>query len=139
MITLPGPVNKMLLKDGFSKWLGIEVLQASNGKAIVKMKVRNEMLNGFNICHGGIPFSLADSAMAFASNAEGKLALSIDNSITYHDKIFEGDELFAAAEEISSNKKIGVYNVIIKKDDIIPVAHFKGIVYKTGKELRTDD
>lgn len=139
MSSLPDPVNKMLIKDEFSKWLGIEVLEAANGKAKVKMKVRKEMLNGFNICHGGIAFSLADSAMAFASNSEGKLSLSIDNSITYHEKIVEGDVLLASAEEISSGNKVSVYHVIITNNVRVHVAHFRGIVYKTGRELSINE
>lgn len=139
MNILPDSVNKMLLHDGFSKWLGIEVLETSKNKSVVRMKVRQEMLNGFSVCHGGITFSLADSAMAFASNAEGKISMSIDNSITYHEKVFEGDVLTATAEELSSNYKISVYNVVVMKDDNRIVAHFKGIVYKTNKELLTNE
>lgn len=134
MTILPEPVRDMLKGDSFTKWLGIIVQEAENGRAVLRMKIRSDMLNGFNICHGGIPFSLADSAMAFASNYGGQIALSIDNSITYHEKIIEGDELTAVAEELSSNRKISVYNVTIKNNKRI-VAHFKGVVYKTGKEL----
>lgn len=135
MTSTPEPVKKMLKKDEFSRWLGIEVLSAAPGHAQVKMKVRSDMLNGFDICHGGIAFSLADSAMAFASNSDGKLALSIDNSITYHEKVFEGDELTAVAEQLNSGSKVCLYNVTVKKNDAITIAHFKGIVYKTGKEI----
>ena len=124
----------MLQNDGFSRWLGIELMEVYPGKAKIKMRVRGDMLNGFNICHGGIPFSLADSAMAFASNSEGKISVSVENSISYIEKLFEGDELIAEAEELSSNKKISVYNVTIVKDNVLLAAHFKGIVYKTGKE-----
>lgn len=129
----------MLQHDGFSKWLGIEVLEAAKNKSVVRMKVRREMLNGFGVCHGGITFSLADSAMAFASNAVGKISMSIDNSITYHEKVFEGDILTATAEELSSNNKIGIYLVTIKNYNNSIAAHFKGVVYKTNKELLTNE
>ena len=64
-------VDKMLSGDAFSKWLGIEILDISNGYCKLKMKVRKEMTNGFNIAHGGITYSLADSALAFAANSDG--------------------------------------------------------------------
>lgn len=128
-------VNKMLRNDGFSAWLGLEVVEVGPGRATVRMKVRKEMLNGFNICHGGIPYSLADSALAFASNSQGLICLSIENSMTYLSKLYEGDIITASAEEISRGSKIAVYNVIIQKSDGTKVAFFKGLVYITNKEL----
>lgn len=62
----------MLNHDSFSNWLGIELVEISEGYCRLKMKVRQEMTNGFNIAHGGIAYSLADSALAFASNSHGK-------------------------------------------------------------------
>lgn len=128
-------VNKMLKDDGFSAWLGIELVEVHPGKAIVRMKVRKEMLNGFNICHGGIPYSLADTALAFASNTRGMISLSIENSITYLTKLHEGDIITAKAEEISAGSKIAVYNVTVQKEDGHKAAYFKGLVYKTSKEM----
>ncbi len=128
-------VNKMLSNDGFSKYLGIEILKIEPGKATLKMKVRKDMLNGFQVCHGGIPFSLADSALAFASNSHGTLSMSIENNISYVAKILEGDELIAEAEEVSLTNKIGVYNVIVIKSDGSKVALFNGTVYRTNKHL----
>ena len=128
-------VNKMLSNDGFSKYLGIEILKIEPGKATLKMKVRKDMLNGFQVRHGGIPFSLADSALAFASNSHGTLSMSIENNISYVAKILEGDELIAEAEEVSLTNKIGVYNVIVIKSDGSKVALFNGTVYRTNKHL----
>ena len=65
-------VNKMFDQDAFSQWLGIEIVDVSDGYCQLKMTVRNDMLNGFKIAHGGIAYSLADSALAFASNSNGK-------------------------------------------------------------------
>lgn len=128
-------VSKMLKSDGFSAWLGIELVEVHPGRAIVRMKIRKEMLNGFNICHGGIPYSLADSALAFAANTQGLVSLSIENSITYLSKVFEGDVITAEALEISTGNKFGIYNVSIQKSDGTKVAFLKGLVYKTTKEL----
>lgn len=128
-------VSHMMSKDGFSAWLGIEIVEVGPGKAKVKMKVRHDMLNGFHICHGGIPFSLADSAMAFASNTKGQVSLSIENSISYINKAVEGDELYASAEEISSSNKFAVYNVKVSKQDGTTIGLFKGVVYRTKREF----
>jgi acyl-CoA thioesterase len=128
-------VKKMLKHDGFSAWLGIETVEIHPGKAVLRMKIRKEMLNGFNICHGGIPYSLADSALAFASNSDGLISLSLENSITYLSKINEGDVITATCNEVSSSGKIAVYEILVQKSDNTKVAFFKGLVYKTGKEI----
>ena len=74
-------VDKMISGDAFSQWLGIEVLEITEGFCKLKMTVRDEMTNGFNIAHGGIAYSLADSCLAFAANADGIQAVSIETSI----------------------------------------------------------
>ena len=91
------------------------------------------MLNGFGILHGGVTFSLADSAFAFASNSRGKKAYSIDNNISYLTKVNEGDELTAKAEEISLSDKIGIYNVTVLNKEQQIVAIFKGTVYRSSE------
>ncbi len=126
-------VNKMLDKDEFSKWLGIEIVKVGPGYSRLKMKIRKEMMNGFNICHGGVIFSLADSALAFASNGYGNVAVAIDTSISFTAKVFEGDLLHAEAEEQSRNNKTGVYNVLVKNQNGEVVGAFKGTVYITKK------
>ena len=74
-------VNHMMAQDAFSKWLGIEVVHAEVGSAVLSMTVREEMTNGFKIAHGGISYALADSALAFASNGGGTQSLSVETSI----------------------------------------------------------
>ena len=98
------------------------------------MVIRDEMVNGFGVCHGGIPFSLADSALAFASNTHGKVTVSIENTITYPKAIAVGDTLTATADEESSSNRLGFYRVEVKRDDDDTiVALFKGTVYRTQK------
>ena len=126
-------VEKMLGNDPFSQWLGIQKISVEPGKCVLKMQVKKEMLNGFGILHGGVTFSLADSAFAFASNSRGKKAYSIDNNISYLTKVHEGDELTAKAEEISSSEKIGIYNVTILNKEQQIVAVFKGTVYRSSE------
>jgi acyl-CoA thioesterase len=88
-------VNKMYDQDAFSQWLGIEIIDVSEGYCQLKMKVRKEMLNGFHIAHGGIAYSLADSALAFASNSHGRKSLSVETSISHMVSIKAGDILTA--------------------------------------------
>ena len=127
-------VDKMINGDAFSQWLGIEVLEVAEGFCKLKMIVRDEMTNGFNIAHGGIAYSLADSALAFAANSDGIQSLSIDTSISHTKKVMNGDKLIAETEEVSKNEKNAVYNISITNQNNITVAHFKGTVYRTKKE-----
>lgn len=126
-------VGKMIDNDPFSEWLGIEPLEIHPGRVVLQMKVRAEMLNGFGVCHGGIPFSLADSAVAFASNTRGRLALALDNNISYPAPIREGDVLVATAEELSLSNHIGIYQVTIINEEGRKVALFRGTVYRTSQ------
>ena len=127
-------VDKMYSSDNFSKWLGIEILDVSKGYCKLKMKVRDEMTNGFGIAHGGICFSIADTALAFAANSHNLKSLSIETSISLIKKINSGDIIIAETNEISRNKKTAVYaiNITNKSDQIL--ASFKGTVFVTTKK-----
>ena len=125
-------VEKMMSSDWFSQWLGISVEEVSEGKCTLKMAIRKEMLNGFAIAHGGITYSLADSALAFASNSHGRKAVSIETSISHTVSMKEGDIITAIAEEVSLKEKIAIYNITIK-NELDVVALFKGTVYRTSK------
>ena len=127
-------VNHMMKNDAFSQWLGIKVERVEEGSCVLKMKVREEMCNGFGIIHGGITFSLADSALAFAANAHGRLSVALECSISYPNSVNVGDTLFAEANEVSLSDKLGIYNIPVmnQKGDLVGV--FKGSVYRTSKE-----
>ena len=127
-------VNKMISGDAFSQWLGIEIVEISKGYCKVKMEVREEMTNGFSIAHGGIAYSLADSCLAFAANSDGIQSVSIETSISHTKKANSGDILIAYAKEINKNEKTALYNISIMNQDQVQIAHFKGTVYRTGKE-----
>jgi len=126
-------VNKMFDQDAFSQWLGIEIVDVSDGYCQLKMTVRNDMLNGFKIAHGGIAYSLADSALAFASNSNGKKSLSVETSISHTISVKGGDKLTATTEELSISDKIGIYHITITNQENQEVAFFKGTVYCTSK------
>ena len=106
-------VTKMMQDDLFSRWLGIEVLEVAEGYSKIKMTLRNEMLNGFGIIHGGIPFSLADSAFAFACNNRNNLSVALDTSITFTKSTVPGDVLTAEAKELHNGRSTGLYLITI--------------------------
>ncbi|MEY4594103.1 MAG: hypothetical protein RIQ47_513 [Bacteroidota bacterium] len=126
-------VDRMYANDWFSQWLGIELLEVVPGRCVLRMKIRKEMLNGFAIAHGGITYSLADSALAFASNGHGRKAVSVETSISHTVALKEGDEIVAIAEEVSLTEKIAIYTIVITNQENKKVALFKGTVYRTSK------
>lgn len=127
-------VDGMLAKDEFSRWLGVDVLQIKPAYCVCRMLVRKEMMNGFGVAHGGIAFSLADSAFAFACNTQGRIAMSIENSITYPTSVHPGDILTAVAQEESATNRLGFYRVQVTNQREEIVALFRGTVYKTNQE-----
>ena len=127
-------VNKMFDQDAFSQWLGIEIVDVSEGYCKLKLTVREEMLNGFHIAHGGIAYSLADSALAFASNSNGKKSLSVETSISHTVSVKDGDVLTATTKELSRSDKIGVYLITMTNKENQEIAIFKGTVYRTSKD-----
>jgi|SRR3954463_5723421 acyl-CoA thioesterase len=127
-------VEQMLKNDLFSRWLGIELVSIQKGRCVLKMTVRKEMLNGFSIAHGGITYSIADSALAFASNSHGRKSVSVETSISHVEPVKEGDVLSADAEEVSLSNKIAVYHITVKNQEEKVVALFKGTVYRTAKQ-----
>ena len=131
--------NEMFVKDAFSKCLGIEIIEISKGYSQLKMIVTEKMLNGFKIAHGGITYSLADSALAFASNAHGNKCISIETSISHTDSVNLGDILIATTEELSLTNKTGLYLVTISNQNNKEIAYFKGTVYRTSKEWSNNE
>jgi acyl-CoA thioesterase len=127
-------VNGMIAKDAFSEWLGIEVLEIAPRHSTVQMRVRPEMVNGFGVSHGGIAYSLADSALAFACNTHGRVTVAIENSISYPQPVHVGDVLTAVAEEDSATSKLGFYRVVVRNQQGVIVATFRGTVYKTQRD-----
>jgi len=123
-------VSKMMDGDAFSQWLGIELLDIRDGFCSLQMTTRTEMLNGFGILHGGITYSLADSALAFASNSRGQHALSIETSISHLQKVGPNEKIFAVATEKSLSNRIALYEVEITNAQNELVALFKGTVYR---------
>ncbi len=113
----------------FSRWLGMEVVEVEPGRAVLRMTVRREMVNGFGIAHGGIAFSLADSALAFAANSHGRVAFSIETAISHVAAVRVQDTLTATARELHRTHRIGQYDVRVVNQEDQAVAFFKGTAY----------
>lgn len=128
-------VSHMMNHDAFSQWMGIEVLEIKDGYSKIKMTIRKEMVNGFGIVHGGIPFSLADSAFAFACNNRNNLSVALDVTITFTKAVNIDDELTAEAKEVHNGRSTGVYLITVTNQKNEQVALFKGTCFRTGKKL----
>lgn len=124
---------KMLAQDAFSTWMGIEILECEVGRVKVGMTVRREMLNSMNYAHGGISYTLADTAFGFTANTHGRYAVSIETSINHIEALNEGDYLEAECIIEKVNNKLGFNVIEVKRGDEL-VALFKGVVYRTQKE-----
>lgn len=125
----------MLSLDPFSSWLGIEIIEVEIGYCKLGLHIRKEMLNSMQKAHGGITYSLADSAFGFAANTHGKFAVSIETSINHIEALAEGDYITAETKIDVTKNKLGFQVVEVKRGDEL-VALFKGVVYRTSKEWK---
>ena len=123
---------KMLSQDAYSQWLGVEILECEVGRCKIGMTIRKDMLNSMDKAHGGISYSLADTAFGFAANTHGKFAVSIETSINHIEALSEGDVLVAESVIEKVTNKLG-FNIIEVKRGNELVAFFKGVVYRTQK------
>ncbi len=128
-------VNHLMENDLFSQWLGIEVLEVGEGYSKIKMTVRKEMINGFGIVHGGVAFSLADSAFAFACNNRNNLSVALDTSINFIKPVHVEDVLTAEAKELHNGRSTGLYHITLTNQQGHVVALFKGTCFRTSKNL----
>ncbi|MCC9167963.1 hydroxyphenylacetyl-CoA thioesterase PaaI [Pontibacter harenae] len=128
-------LQRMLAKDAFSKWLGLEVDEIGEGFCRLHFQVREDMLNGFGTLHGGVTYAAADSAFAFACNSHGRLSVALSTSMDYLEAGKIGDVLTVEAKEEGLKNKIGVYQIRITNQEGLLLALFKGTSYRTSKEV----
>jgi acyl-CoA thioesterase len=128
-------VKKMLEHDRFSQWLGLNVESVKDGQARVSMTIKEDMLNGFAVVHGGVLFALADSAFAFACNSRDNLSLALDAVVSFIKKASLGDVITAQVEEVHNGKTTGVYEVKLTNQKNELVAQFRGTAFRTGKSV----
>lgn len=127
-------VKKLLVGDRMTKWLKAEVLEARPGFCKLQMTAREEMANGFGIIHGSITFALADSAIAFASNAHGRHALSLNISIRHLSSVHVGDMITAEATVTKLKHRVANVDAIIHNQDGIRVADVQSTGYRKKEE-----
>jgi len=126
----------MLERDSFSRWLGLEIDESGEGYCRLHYRINDQMLNGFGIVHGGVLFSAADSAFAFACNSHGVVTVALDVSITFTRPATSGDLLFVEAREVHLGNKTGVYDIRTTNEAGELVALFKGTAWRTSKEVK---
>ena len=124
-VSPPGPVEAMLASDAASRMLGIELADYGPGWARTRMTVRDDMVNGHGICHGGLIFSLADTAFACACNSWGPVTVAAGCDIVFVAPARGGDVLVAEARMRSRFGRYGIYDVTVADGDRL-IAEFRG-------------
>lgn len=128
--------DAMWRNDRVSRMLGMQVTEVGPGSATLTMTVREDMLNGHDICHGGLITTLADSAFAFACNAYNEVTVASGFDVNLLSAARLGDVLTAAARELSKAGRTGVYDIAVHNQLGQPVAAFRGRSYAMkGKAL----
>jgi acyl-CoA thioesterase len=126
---------KLFEQDVVANVLGIKLDQISPGYACMTMPIRNDMLNGLGICHGGMTYTLADTAFAYACNSRNEKTVALSCTISYALSVYAGDTLKAVAEEQILNGKTGIYDVVVTNRLGEKVAFFRGNSYKTSQKI----
>jgi len=126
-------VDAMLVVDSFSRGLGIENVEVAPGRSVVRMTVRDSMMNGMGGVHGGALYSLADSAFSYATNNSGIISVAIDCTMSYPAAARVGDVLTAVAVVESGSRRLQFCNVTLRNQNDLIVGHFRGTVYRTHK------
>lgn len=125
----------MLNQDEFSKWMGIKLIEVRKKYCLIEMPVKEEMINGLKTVHGGITFSLADSALAFSSNNTNDSSVALNCMISFTKAVRLGDTLTAESILIADTRKTAVYDITVTNQHKVMVATFRGTVYKIDKKV----
>ena len=127
--------DAMYANDRASAALGMEIIEVSEGRAALAMPVREDMLNGHDVCHGGLIFSLADSAFAFACNSQNNNTVAAGARVEFLAPGKPGDILTATAEQISQGGRTGIYDVVVRNQNDKTIALFRGNSHRIGGAL----
>ena len=125
----------MFARDAATRSLGMKIVRMGPGSAQLTMRVRSDMLNGHQTCHGGFIFALADSAFAFACNSHNRNTVASGCSIDYLAPGRENDVLTAHAIEQSRSGRTGVYDITVTNQDGVRIALFRGKSYQISGEV----
>ena len=134
-ISIEAIKQKMWEHDYFTQWLGLELVEVRIGYCRAHFSIRKEMLNGHGTVQGGVLFSVADAAFAFACNAQGKVTVALEANINFAAPAFIGEQLTIEANVIHQGNKTGVYDVKIFNANQKLVCVFKGTSYTTSKDI----
>jgi len=132
-ITPQQVLDIMRTRDKFTEWMGLEIDEVGLGYCRLHYTVKDEMVNGFANIHGGVLFSAADSAFAFACNSHGLITVALDVSITFTRPAKVGELLTVEAKELHLGNKTGLYDIRTTNEKNELVALFKGTAYRTSK------
>lgn len=135
MTTVDAVKNKMWEQDYFSQWLGIVLEEVAIGYCRASFVIRKEMLNGHGIVQGGVLFSVADTAFAFACNAQGKLTVALEVGVNFIKPAVAGERLVIEAKVLHHGYKTGVYDVRVLNEKEELVCLFKGTCYTSSKNI----
>ncbi|MEP1442782.1 MAG: hydroxyphenylacetyl-CoA thioesterase PaaI [Hyphomicrobiales bacterium] len=126
--------------DRASKALGFKIKRVASGEAVLTMAVQEDHLNGHNTCHGGIIFSLADSAFGFACNSYNKNVVGQHCSVSYLAPGRLGDLLTAHAKEANRTGRTGIYDVVVTNQLGEELVHFRGVSREvSGQHFQEDE
>ena len=118
--------SKILNRDKTCRWMGITLEEVNEGSASLSLTIKGPHINGHGICHGGIIFTLADSAFAFACNSRNRASVAQHATITFIEPAQLGDNLIACPREISLVKRNGIYDVTVRNQNGNLIAEFRG-------------
>lgn len=127
--------NQILLQDAFSQWLGISFVEIRENYCLIEMAIREEMINGLKTVHGGVTFSFAESALAYACLNTGEAAVALNCVIHFTKAVKWGDRIRAESILIADTKKTAIYDISITNQHQERVASFRGTVYKLNKKV----
>ncbi|MEP6780916.1 MAG: hotdog fold thioesterase [Gemmatimonadaceae bacterium] len=127
-------VTKLIAADTLAQWMGVETLEIAPRGSTIRMTVRKDMLNGAGGGHGGIVYSLADSAFSYATSGCGNICVAIDCTVSYPAGVKPGDVITAVAVVESQSNRLQFCNVTVRNQNNDIVGHFRGTVYRTLKQ-----
>ncbi|MEM7223409.1 MAG: hotdog fold thioesterase [Pseudomonadota bacterium] len=132
-------IRRLAGRDRFVASLGIEIIEAGPGTSHLACPVAEHHINFNGTCHGGVIFTLADTAFGLAANSRGPVAIGIDTHLTFARPVRAGDRLAARAVEVTRSRRLGTYRVDVTRGDGMQVAAFTGTVLLTGEDHPAED
>lgn len=132
-------IDTLVKRDAVAASLGIQVLESAPGRVMISMRVRSDMCNGLGICHGGMLFTLADTAMAYASNSHGKVAVASSVHIDFLRSAEQDHVLLAEAVEVYRGRRKASYQVTVSRENAVHIAHFHGTVAILDRDVLQEE